>query len=596
MPPRLLDDERPDHGTPTSSSPTGLTTPLTTGDFKRTDHRAIVFAVSPRIRRRSLVALGASLGVLVLLVAAWGIDTAVHSDGVTRNVALDGRAVGGLSDPDLATVVDELAVEQVGRTVVIETPKGTIETTAEAVGLEIDSEATERAATDADRSRAFPLRPFAWFASLFSDQSVPAEYHVDESTLAAELDELVQANRVDPKEPTLLVADGKLVAIPGENGEGLSVEDLAVRLEQAAHASDSVDESITVSIVPETVPPLYADADAQQVAAEGIELASQGLTVNVGGESATIAAETLQTWMRAVPGPDSEHLVLGIDPAPIEADVTQAVGAVGAPPVELSWSVLPDGSVTYQTGSNGTKCCAPDSPQRVVNALKTSTRDVTLDLTIATPQHDAAWAEQMNIRQPIASFTTNHACCESRVRNIQRIADLIRGVVIAPGETFSVNEHVGQRTTAKGFASAGVIYNGRFTNDVGGGVSQFATTMFNAAFFGGLDFVEYQAHTIYISRYPYGREATLSYPSPDLKVTNTSPFGVLIWPTYTGTSITVSLYSSPWVSGEQTAQQRQSSGRCTRVVTERTRTYLVDGRREVDTVSATYQPGEGVLC
>ncbi len=202
----------------------------------------------------------------------------------------------------------------------------------------------------------------------------------------------------------------------------------------------------------------------------------------------------------------------------------------------------------------------------------------------------------MQITTPISSFTTNHACCESRVTNIHRMADLLRGVVIEPGETFSINDTVGQRTRAKGFVEAGVIYNGRFEQDVGGGVSQFATTTFNAGFFGGLDLVEYMAHTIYISRYPYGREATLSYPSPDLKIRNNTPYGVLIWPTYTGTSITVTLYSTPWVSGEQTGQSESPAGRCTRVTTQRTRTWVSDGHQEVDTVTALYQPAEGVLC
>ena len=80
------------------------------------------------------------------------------------------------------------------------------------------------------------------------------------------------------------------------------------------------------------------------------------------------------------------------------------------------------------------------------------------------------------------------------------------------------------------------IENGVLVDTVGGGISQFATTTFNAAFFGGLDLVEYQSHSIYISRYPYGREATLSFPKPDLVIGNNTPYGVLIWPTYTGTS------------------------------------------------------------
>ena len=95
------------------------------------------------------------------------------------------------------------------------------------------------------------------------------------------------------------------------------------------------------------------------------------------------------------------------------------------------------------------------------------------------------------------------------------MADIVRGAVIEPGETFSINEYVGRRTIANGFVSAPIIGPGnKFDSDVGGGVSQFATTAFNAAFFAGMEIPEYQFHTIYIDRYPYGREATLAFPSP----------------------------------------------------------------------------------
>ncbi|MGZ4727848.1 MAG: VanW family protein, partial [Acidimicrobiales bacterium] len=185
---------------------------------------------------------------------------------------------------------------------------------------------------------------------------------------------------------------------------------------------------------------------------------------------------------------------------------------------------------------------------------------------------------------------------QERVVNIHRIADIVRGMVIPPGETWSLNGSVGQRTTAKGFVDAPVIYNGEHDSDIGGGVSQFATTTFNAAFFGGLDFEEYQSHSLYISRYPYGREATVSWKQPDLKIKNITPYGILIWPTYTGTSLTVTLYSSPWVTGEQTGQTERPQGPCTKVITQRTRTWARDGHQEVDTVFATYRPSEGVNC
>jgi vancomycin resistance protein YoaR len=171
----------------------------------------------------------------------------------------------------------------------------------------------------------------------------------------------------------------------------------------------------------------------------------------------------------------------------------------------------------------------------------------------------------------------------------------VRGAVIRPTETFSLNQFVGQRTREKGFTEAGVIYEGRFETDVGGGVSQFATTFFNAAFFAGLDFESYQSHSIYISRYPYGREATISWPAPDLAVSNPLPDGVVAWPTYTGSSITVTLWGTKTVHADQTGQSTRRQGRCTRVSTERTRSWP-DGTTEVDNVFAVYRPGEGVNC
>jgi vancomycin resistance protein YoaR len=221
---------------------------------------------------------------------------------------------------------------------------------------------------------------------------------------------------------------------------------------------------------------------------------------------------------------------------------------------------------------------------------------VNLPLKAVAPSRDDEAARKLGIVEPIGTFTSNHAAGEPRVKNIHRIADLIQGAVIAPGATFSVNDFVGRRTIANGFVAAPIIdENYKFTDDVGGGISQFATAIFNSAFFAGLDIPSYYMHGIYISRYPYGRESTISFPAPDVRIRNNTPHGVLIWPTYTGTSITVTMYSTKFVSGEQTNQTTEKKGVCTAVTTERTRTY-VDGRKTTDRFSGLYSPEEGVKC
>ena len=175
------------------------------------------------------------------------------------------------------------------------------------------------------------------------------------------------------------------------------------------------------------------------------------------------------------------------------------------------------------------------------------------------------------------------------------MADLVRGAVIPPGGSFSINGHVGERTAEKGFVGAGAIRDGKHVTEIGGGVSQFATTMFNAVYFAGLQIDASQAHSEYFDRYPRGREATMGFPAPDLAFTNNTPYGIMIWTSYTDTSLTVTLYSTPHARGEQTAIVEGRSGNCAIVTTTRTITYP-DGKTATDKFRATYRPGEGQRC
>ena len=134
--------------------------------------------------------------------------------------------------------------------------------------------------------------------------------------------------------------------------------------------------------------------------------------------------------------------------------------------------------------------------------------------------------------------------------NISQAARRIDGTLLKPGQTFSMNHTVGERTSANGFMKGFVIADGVFKQELGGGVSQVASTTFNAAFFAGLQDVAHKAHSFYISRYPVGREATVVWPHTDLKFKNTTPYGVLIresvtkaTPRHRGT-VRVSMYST----------------------------------------------------
>ena len=166
------------------------------------------------------------------------------------------------------------------------------------------------------------------------------------------------------------------------------------------------------------------------------------------------------------------------------------------------------------------------------------------------PEFTTAEAKALKVTERVSTFTTNFPYAEYRNVNIPRAAELIDGTLLRPGETFSLNKVVGERTKANGFTEGYVVADGIFQKDLGGGVSQMATTTFNAMFFAGLEDVEHKPHSVYIDRYPEGREATVAWPSLDLKFTNTTPYGVLVTarvrkstPSEEGAA-TVSMYST----------------------------------------------------
>ena len=541
-------------------------------------------------RARILLAVAATPLVLVaLLFAAWALDTQ-EDDQVLRNVELSGRSVGGMDRSELASVVAGVAERYADATVTVETSAGDLDTSGDALGLVLDQEATVEAVLDVGRSGSPLVRPFAWLVSLVAPRDAPVLVTVDEDRVRAVLTESDPTGREAPVEPTITGEGGEITVVPGRNGRGLVPAEVADAIPPAARDGDL---PIVVQVEAGVIEPRFGIDDAEAVAEEARSLTATSLAVEAGETSAEVPPETLRTWLGAVPTPDA--LELDFDEAKAFADLGELLTDAGKRPVDAGFRVE-GGSVVVVPGSTGTTCCGDEAAALVVQALSSgSGGPVELPLKTIEPERTVAEAQALGIREPVGAFTTNFAAGQSRVNNIHRMADLTRGVVIEPGGSFSVNGHVGERTRAKGFSLGGFINNGVLEEAIGGGVSQYATTLFNAAFFAGLDIPEYQSHSLYISRYPYGREATLSFPKPDLVIKNNTPHGVLIWPTYTATSITVTLYSTRYATGEQTGQSRSSAGNCTRVTTERTRTY-VDGRTEVDTVFATYRPREGVNC
>ena len=550
-------------------------------------------------RRWPWLVAGIPVLAVVLLVAAWGLAARGRGDHVARNVRLAGHDVSGDAPADVTRLVDQLADDARTTPVHISTSDHhEYDTTASALGLALDKTATTSAVLAVDRAGLSFLRPFRWAVSFVSRRTVSPRFTLDRNALVAALPSIEGENRTLAVEPTIgTPKPGSITVNPGVAGHGIDASELAAALLAAAprHAPGA---PLEVHVDERPIAPEHSDAQAQAVADEATALARQQLTLTVDAQTKVLDVPTVAAWFRAVPRGGA--LALTVDADALKYTVVGLFGdTVGQPPADATFTIL-DGRPVLQPGHDGTTCCEPDAGDKILQTLRAKRTAVTIGLVVQHPALTTEHARQLGIVEEVGQPdmfgpTTHHACCEGRVTNIHQIADIVRGHVILPGETFSVNGFVGQRTKERGFVDAPVIYNATHDHDIGGGVSQFATTMFNAAFFAGLDLTEYQSHSLEISRYPRGREATISWPAPDLKITNSTPYGVLIWPTYDETSITVHLYSTHFVDVEAQPTSDARSGRCTRVTTPRLRTY-VDGHTVTDKVFALYQPADGVRC
>jgi vancomycin resistance protein YoaR len=151
-------------------------------------------------------------------------------------------------------------------------------------------------------------------------------------------------------------------------------------------------------------------------------------------------------------------------------------------------------------------------------------------------------AEAMGIDRVLASYTTLYAGTAERIQNLQLAVAAIDGTLVEPGGTFSFNGVVGERTEEKGYGPAPVIVAGEYEEAVGGGVSQVATTVFNAAWEAGLQIAERNPHALYIERYELGRDATVNYPNLDLRFVNDTRDWIFVRGAYGATAITISIY------------------------------------------------------
>jgi len=491
------------------------------------------------------------LSLALLVAGGWAAAYAVAGDKVPRGTEVAGVDVGGRTEADAARALQDGLAGRLEQPIAVSVGKVTREVTPAEAGLSVDLAASVKAAGG---GRSWdPQRLWDYFTG---GEDLDPVVLVDDAAMGALLDDLGAEAGTLPVDGGLEFTATEVRRIDPEPGQAID-PDAAAEAITAAYLAE--DPSVELSL--EQSQPDIDEADVQAALDSFGNPALSGPVTLVFGDSPVKLAPRDYAGALGVRA-EGGVLVPEVDEAAIGALVEAGISQDGAPV---------DATVAMRNGKPRVVPAKPGvtfEPAAVAATFldlvtrPTGEREAAVESTVQEPEFSTADAKALKIREQVSTFTTYYPPASYRDTNIGRAAELIDGTVLKPGETFSLNDIVGERTVENGFTTGTIISNGLFKEDLGGGVSQMATTTFNAAFFAGLKDIEHKPHSVYIDRYPVGREATVAWGAVDLRFENDTPYGVLIDAKVIPSAgrsqgtVTVSMYSTKVWDIETTTSER----------------------------------------
>lgn len=489
--------------------------------------------------------LVAIFAVLTIVLAADTIATHGHSP---RGARISDVSVSNLNRTDVATAVDGLA-PTIAAPIHIRTSSGSATFSAQELGLTFDAAAT------VDRTMKQPRNLWHRFLALLGrkTQIVPA-ITVNDAAFNTALDaKRTVLERAAVEGGAHFVTEGHSTTPVGDLPSG------GMRINRTA-AKDIV----TSNWLHANVIDLPMEAFSPTVSADKVQETVQGAAktyvskpVQLNGNGASVTLSPAELGSISTFGPDGRG---GLKPI-VDGEKLSAVAGA-----KLRKSEAKPVGATFDLGS-GKPRVVPSRDGRTVDWVKTGeqlaagaidpSRKAQVAYTEVKPGIDTAKAKSLGVVEPVSDFTTGGFTSASG-ENIRLVAQEVNGAIVLPGAKFSLNNFTGPRGKAQGYVDSTIINHGRPAKAVGGGISQFATTLYNASYFAGLEDVTHTEHNYYISRYPEAREATVFEGAIDLVFKNNTPHGIYIETQWTSSSVMVRFWSTKTVevqsiTGERTA-------------------------------------------
>jgi vancomycin resistance protein YoaR len=488
--------------------------------------------------RRGRVSLLAAAAVVVGSLLAVGLLFAGSPDKLADGVSIAGVDVGGMTPKAAKAALARRAEGRADQPVTFVAGSQTWRISPSELGVEEDwSRAVDAAAR---KGAGFGvLRGYRRLALRFFPEDVQPYVRSYNSAVQYQVSLLAKAIDQPHRDARIVRHGHDFEVIPATRGRLLdrSAAASVIVAALAGFSRGAVELPVKVD------PPRVTAARLAGVRARASLAVSGPVTLKIGIANFVVEPHQLAAMLR-LPEGGATKLALGGPAA--NAYFARLDREVSSPAKDADFVVGSDGSISISPAKDGQVLDVPRTAAGLLAAAQRA-KSRTAPIVVATskPTRSTAAARAMGITGVVGSYETIYGGEANRIHNVQLVARLIDGKLIAPGATFSFNGTTGERGADKGFLEAPVIINGELQTGLGGGVCQVSTTVFNAAYEAGLPITSRTNHALYISHYPLGRDATVDYPNVDLKFVNDTGKWLLLRTFVGSSSLVVNLYGTP---------------------------------------------------
>jgi len=487
-----------------------------------------------------LIAVGAVIAVFVLAIL---VDSAAYHNKVHAGISVAGVDLGGQSKDEAIASVNRLVDQARNSPITLTAGDKSWELMADDAGTSMDVKGAVSAALAVTREKSFFSDLRTRWKLYFNKQDLPLTGTVD----SAKMDSFVAgiANEIDiiPVNAGLAIESGKIKVIEGLNGHVVDQASLAEHLSALLVTLHS-----TTVEVPIVVQEPDVQADDNQAAQQQAEtMISDTVTVAYGDKSWTITPDEIASSMgfRSEMKNGVSTLVPFMDTTKLQPILDTIAPDVVKEPTNASFDS--DGSKAWVVpGKNGEQLDAEATAQAITDAtLDPTGRTVKVVVKAKEPDRTTEEAKAMGVKEVLASYSTTYSCPTPRQINVKLATKYSTDVLLAPGQGYDFDKQIGRRTAARGWQLApGIVGPNQLEDVLGGGICQVSTTMFNAVGNAGLKVTERQNHSLYISHYPKGRDATVTAGGKNLRFVNDTGHYIWIRGTSTGIKTTITIYGT----------------------------------------------------